>query len=240
MRRRDETPAVRTRSGPRRSEAARIAVLRAADDLLADVGYRGLTVGAIADRAGVAKQTIYRWWHSKAAVLLDVLEEDLADGAPWPRRAEGRRAALETHVTHLSRLFTESPTGRVLFVLIGLALHDPGTATTLRGRVLERQRQHDRERMRALLAPHARTAPARYDADQLLDLLAGPAFHRAFTTRRPLDATFVRHLTGTALAYWRADAPSRRPSDRLSDRRTPSPCSAPGAAVTPPRSRPSR
>ncbi|MFF3499711.1 TetR/AcrR family transcriptional regulator [Streptomyces sp. NPDC003247] len=191
---------MRTRSGPRRSEAARVAVLRAADDLLMDVGFHAMTVSAIAERAGVAKQTIYRWWRSKVAILLDVLEEDLHDRASWPELPESAQAALEQHVTHLSRVFTQSPTGHVLFVLIGHALHDTTTATVLRDQVLTRQRQYDRSRARQALAPLSGREVSRDEADQLLDLLIGPAFHRAFTTGQPLDPRFVERLTATVLA----------------------------------------
>ena len=54
-----------------RSEQARIAVLQAADDLLVERGFAGLTVEGIAATAGVAKQTIYRWWPSKTEILFD-------------------------------------------------------------------------------------------------------------------------------------------------------------------------
>src|ERR1700683_340764 len=63
----------------RRSEAARQAVLEAADDLLVERGFAGLTVEGIAARAGVAKQTIYRWWASKTDILFDALTLDAAE-----------------------------------------------------------------------------------------------------------------------------------------------------------------
>lgn len=204
-------PSARTRSGPRRSEAARLAVLRAADDLLMDVGFHAMTVSAIAERAGVAKQTIYRWWRSKVAILLDVLEEDLHDRASWPELPDSAQAALEQHVTHLGRVFTQSPTGHVLFVLIGHALHDPTTATILRDQVLDRQRHYDRAHLRQALATLPRAPVGRSEADQLLDLLVGPAFHRAFTTGQPLDPRFVERLTATVLAR-RREVASAAPS----------------------------
>src|ERR1700722_7124852 len=62
-----------------RSDPARIAVLEAADDLLVERGFAGVTIEGIAAKAGVAKQTIYRWWESKTAILFDALAEDAAE-----------------------------------------------------------------------------------------------------------------------------------------------------------------
>jgi hypothetical protein len=65
----------------RRSEEARIAILEAADNLLVERGFTALTMEGIAAAAGVAKQTIYRWWRSKTEVLMDALLEDVAEGS---------------------------------------------------------------------------------------------------------------------------------------------------------------
>ncbi|MFG3256179.1 TetR/AcrR family transcriptional regulator [Streptomyces sp. NPDC048172] len=73
----------------RRSERSRRAILSASMELVGEVGYNKLTIEAIASRAGVGKQTIYRWWPSKAAVLLDAFtqttdqtQEEYAEGIP--------------------------------------------------------------------------------------------------------------------------------------------------------------
>ncbi|MFJ8029522.1 TetR/AcrR family transcriptional regulator [Streptomyces sp. NPDC096032] len=55
----------------RRSEKSRRAIYAAALALVGEVGYPRTTVEGIAARAGVGKQTIYRWWPSKADVLLE-------------------------------------------------------------------------------------------------------------------------------------------------------------------------
>lgn len=69
------------RSGPVRSEAARQAILHATADLLAERGYESLAIEQIAARAGVGKQTIYRWWPSKGAILAEcLLEGTMLDG----------------------------------------------------------------------------------------------------------------------------------------------------------------
>ena len=55
--------------GRRRSEEGHQAILQAAKEELEEVGYPALTIEGIAARARVGKQTIYRWWPSKAALL---------------------------------------------------------------------------------------------------------------------------------------------------------------------------
>ncbi|MEU1970743.1 TetR/AcrR family transcriptional regulator [Microbacterium sp. NPDC019599] len=65
------------RRGPKRSEAARLAILEAAAAELSSHGYEGVRMEAIAARAGVGKQTVYRWWPSKGAVIADCLAEGM-------------------------------------------------------------------------------------------------------------------------------------------------------------------
>ncbi|MEU0505311.1 TetR/AcrR family transcriptional regulator [Nocardia sp. NPDC005998] len=68
-----ENANTRVHTGSRRNAAARAAILTAAAELLAEYGSSGVTVDRIAAHAGVGRQTIYRWWPSKDAVLLDAL-----------------------------------------------------------------------------------------------------------------------------------------------------------------------
>ncbi|MGW2884212.1 TetR/AcrR family transcriptional regulator [Streptomyces griseoruber] len=68
----------------RRSERSRRAIYEAALSLVAETGYPKTTIEGIAARAGVGKQTIYRWWGSKADVLLEAfldLGEQAAEAA---------------------------------------------------------------------------------------------------------------------------------------------------------------
>jgi AcrR family transcriptional regulator len=81
----------------RRSEKSRRAIYDAALALVGEVGYQKTTIEGIAARAGVGKQTIYRWWSSKAEVLLEAFIDLSAQAAEAAARPEGigERAAYE-------------------------------------------------------------------------------------------------------------------------------------------------
>ncbi|MFE0151787.1 TetR/AcrR family transcriptional regulator [Nonomuraea sp. NPDC059007] len=168
----------RTRSGSRRDEAARLAVLHAADDLLAEHGFGALTVEAIARRAGVAKQTIYRWWPSKVEVLLDTLIEDSGKRLPIPTdtpTAEGIRGYLRA----FARFVTGDPAGKVLLALIAEAQHDPATAKLFHERYLGPRREQERDMLARAI--EAGTVSPSLGPDSAIDALIGPIVYRGLT-----------------------------------------------------------
>src|ERR1043165_7836474 len=71
------TPTTEEATAPRRrSEKSRVAIIEATRALLLERGFDGLSIEAVAARAGVGKQTIYRWWPSRPALVADVLLAD--------------------------------------------------------------------------------------------------------------------------------------------------------------------
>ncbi|MFF3768090.1 TetR/AcrR family transcriptional regulator [Streptomyces sp. NPDC001922] len=168
----------RPRSGNRRDEAARLAVLHAADDLLVEHGFGALTVEAIARRAGVAKQTIYRWWPSKVEILLDTLIEDSGKRLPVPTErptAESIRGYLRA----LARFLTRDPAGKVLLALIAEAQHHPDTAERFHQRYLGPRRAQERD-MLARAIDAGEVSPG-LGPDATLDALVGPIVYGALT-----------------------------------------------------------
>src|SRR4051795_774096 len=126
-----------------RSELARLAILDAADDLLVERGFAGVTIEGIAARAGVAKQTIYRWWPSKVDILMEAFVDDMVQHLTPPDHGELDRD-LRTHLGRLAGFLTRTDPGAVFRALAGLAQHDPEVAARFRADCLSRQRTLDR------------------------------------------------------------------------------------------------
>jgi AcrR family transcriptional regulator len=162
----------------RRDENARRAVLHAADDLLVERGFGGVTIEGIAARAGVAKQTIYRWWPSKVDILLDTLIDDASHQLAIPA-ADSTIDSTRRYLRSLARFLTKEPAGRVLLALIGEAQHDPEMARTFHRRYLDPQRRGEREMLQRGITSGELTTEL--DVDAVLDALCGPLFYRALT-----------------------------------------------------------
>lgn len=125
-----------------RSEKARFAVLEAADDLLAEKGFAGVTMEGIATRAGVAKQTIYRWWSTKTDVLMDAFLQDVAEEPPSRDHGDVARD-LSDHLGRLGHFLSGTDPGAVFKALMAQTQHDPAFAKDFRARYLDEQRRRD-------------------------------------------------------------------------------------------------
>ena len=63
-----------SKGGRPRSVQSQQAILDATLTLLATEGFEAMSIEAIAARAGVGKKTIYRWWTSKEALVIDAIK----------------------------------------------------------------------------------------------------------------------------------------------------------------------
>lgn len=175
----------RPHTGRRRNEAAREAVLDAAVRLFrADPD---VTVAAIAAEAGVGKQTLYRWWPTKYAILLEAFIEMGRAVVPEPDTG-----TLDGDLTaFLAATFTRADeVAPLLRTLMAEAQRDPATLTTL-------QDFTDRRRavLRGLLTRHGVDAE---DAEPILDQVYGVLWYRLLLARPALTgeqaAAFAQRL----------------------------------------------
>jgi AcrR family transcriptional regulator len=180
-----------------RSEAARVAVLEAADDLLVERGFAGVTIEGIAARAGVAKQTIYRWWTSKTAILFDALLTDAAEHFTPPDHGD-LGSDLRGHLRQIATFLTATDAGVVCRALAGQAQHDPEVATRFQSDFVGPQRDRDREPF--LRAQRRGELSQAEDIDLAVDQLVGPIYYRVLITGERVPPEFTDALVNRYLA----------------------------------------
>lgn len=183
----------RAHTGRRRNEAARQAILDAALRLVARADGDAVTVDAIAAEAGVGKQTIYRWWRSKYAVLLEALAERAATDVPTPDTGS-LRGDLVAYLT--ATFLGASRVAAALRALMADAQRDPQTAEMLGAYTASR-----RATLHTLLRRGIDRGELTADAD--LDLLADQAYgvlwYRLLLGHAPLSAAAATALADSLL-----------------------------------------
>jgi len=181
-----------------RSEEARMAVLEAADDLLAERGFAGVTIEGIAARAQVAKQTIYRWWTSKTDILFDALAED---AAAYFTACDGDDLGsdLRHHLRQLAVFLADTDAGAVCRALAGQAQHDPEVAARFHAEFVTPQRDRDRAPFRR--AQSRGELPDAMDIDLAVDQLVGPVYYRVLIAGQPVPPEFTDALVDRYLAH---------------------------------------
>lgn len=113
----------RRSAGPRRSDASHQAILDAAERLLAEKGPAGLTFEAVARLAGAGKPTIYRWWPTRTALMLEVYDRHKSDALSRPDTGS-LGGDLTILLRDLWRFWREGPAGRAYAAIITDAQND--------------------------------------------------------------------------------------------------------------------
>ena len=181
----------------RRSRASHEAILEATVTLLEAGGYKNLTIEGIAAEAKVGKQTIYRWWRSKAELVLEayIAASDVRVPEPDTGTLKGDLEAVLLPVFNLNERY------------------DRGTALANKTLMAEAQLDADflktyaqlhtywRGPLRNVLARAKQRGELRENADveALIDLMLGAAWYRLLLEHAPLDEAFARQIIATVL-----------------------------------------
>jgi AcrR family transcriptional regulator len=186
----------------------------AAVELAAQTGYAGLTIEGIAAHAGVGKQTIYRWWPSKADVLLEALPAIADVHVPVSDRGSYHadlRAFLQASYEMANR-YPQIPD--LLRALMAEAQINHAFGDRFRTSFLDRRREAlavitDRARERGDL-------PDQPAPGTIADIVFGVIWYRVLATHQPLDADFVEDLVGILAPAPPASKLRRPPGERSS------------------------
>lgn len=176
--------------GRPRSEEAHQAILEATSRLIDTKPLRSLTIEGIAKEARVGKPTIYRWWDSKCALVMDAFFAKTAPQVPFPE-TESAVTALQEQVVLVIKLL-RGRSGKIVAEIVGEGQSDP--------HILE----EFRDRFFSLLQAPAHKVIEQgkktgeidkaLDTDLAIDLIYGPIYYRLLVGHQPLDDAFERSL----------------------------------------------
>jgi AcrR family transcriptional regulator len=173
--------------GRPRSEKVRKAVIQSTLALLKRAGFDELRIEAVAARAAVGKATIYRWWPTKADLVIDAFAAAVEDELRFPA---GTSALTSIHqqMRRWVPIF-RSPLGQIVATVIGAGQSDPEILKAFRAHWTEPRRVEARKILRR--AQQEGFVRADLDPDLILDLFYGPLYLRLMLKHAPLDENFV-------------------------------------------------
>ncbi|MEP7341817.1 MAG: TetR/AcrR family transcriptional regulator [Acidobacteriota bacterium] len=165
-------------------------ILKAARELVNEIGFGCLTIEGIAARAGVGKTTIYRRWPNKASIVLDAFFEDDSPQIAFSDTGNVRddiRRQMRKLVKELN-----GPLGCKISMLLANGQFDEEMAEAFRARWIEPRRAEARQVIkRGIERGEIRQ---KVDADVLVDALYGPVYFRLLGEHAPLTQSFADAL----------------------------------------------
>ena len=171
-------------------------ILEAAVAELAEVGYGGVTIEAVAARAGVGKSTIYRHWRDKLDLIADAFETFHERMVPDLGELSARRA-IELLLGHVAEVVVDSIFTRCIPAMIEGAERDP--------RVREFFHAYSAERRQVLVdlirrGIDAQEFDAGVDPELATSAMLGTIFYRRLMTPEPFDPAGAGELVELVLA----------------------------------------
>jgi AcrR family transcriptional regulator len=177
----------RSPGGPPRNEDTRLRILDSTLQLLEQTPLQAVTIEAIAQKARVSKTTIYRWWSSKASLVIDAFMEQHLGRTPM-RRDLPPTEALAAHIRLVIRQYSGFA-GRIVAQIIAAGQSDPEVLLEYRERFYRGRRAVIRETMdkwerQELIAPTV-------DIEVLMDLIYANIYNQLLIEHGPLDEKFA-------------------------------------------------
>lgn len=188
-------PSSTTTRGRPRDPRTRAAILAAARALLERGGLTAVTIEAIAQKAGVSRPTIYRYWPNAPAVAMAAFLD--VTGAPEAaRNTRSPYAALRAQLHAVADAFA-APTGRSVAAMVAAAQSETELAKAFRNEFIARNRDATRLLLERCIEERLTAPPA--DMELVLDLVFGPLFYRLLMGHAPITRAFVDRLIDTVI-----------------------------------------
>ncbi len=171
-------------------------ILDAVQAILQDKSFKDLTMEEVARRAGVGKPTLYKWWPSKIALVLDLFQERLVASLAVPEHLTTEEK-IRAQVLELIRLLGGFY-GKVAREIIAEGQSDEGVLRQYREIYLSQRRAYTLEWIASSIASGEMRADI--DPEVLTDMIYGPIYYRLLMGHQPLDAEFGSKIVDDVLA----------------------------------------
>jgi AcrR family transcriptional regulator len=181
----------------RRSSRAQAAILEATRELIGEIGWDKMSIEGIAAAAGVGKQTIYRWWPSKAALVLDMWSPEVQQQLRFPNTGD-LAADLKAQIKSVIDLSNDPTFGPSFRALVAESQHDTALSNQLLERIFRPRIEAAKERLRAA-QQDGQLAPD-IDLDLAIDLFYGGFYHRYLLRVAPLTHEHADAVVDAVLA----------------------------------------
>jgi AcrR family transcriptional regulator len=184
-----------TRRGRPRSAETTSAILQSAYTLMATTGLAATSIDAVARHSNVSKMTIYKWWPSREALLIDAFLNQAS--LMLPLSGTGKPAArLKRHAAAYAEAL-QGEFGKVQLAVISECVSKTGSAEIFYERYLDFRRTATVEIIAA--GQQDGSIGAAGAPEDLFDAIYGSLFYRYIFGIKPLSAAYVCNLIDTLL-----------------------------------------
>lgn len=191
-----EAKPARRSIGATRNPASEAAILAAAEAVLVENGLSGFSIEAVAKRARAGKPTIYRWWPSQAALLLDVYHCRKRTSFVFPDTGNIRED-LRAYFGGILASWREGTGGEVFRCVVAKAQGDADALAALSAYMADRRRQSGKIIARAQARGEVR---ADVKPELITEILASFAWGRLLTERLDVSDEEIDAVVDTVLA----------------------------------------
>ncbi|WP_431205226.1 TetR/AcrR family transcriptional regulator [Bradyrhizobium betae] len=192
----DEADSAPRRGRPRSIETTN-AILESAYALMAATGLAATTIDAIARHSSVSKMTIYKWWPSREALLIDAFLHHAAQMLPLPPASTGTPAArTRSHAAAYAEALQDE-FGKVQLAVISECISKTGSAELFYARYL----QFRRDALVEMIAAGQKDGSilAEGQPEDLYDAIYGSLFYRYVFGIAPITPAYARTLVDLVL-----------------------------------------
>jgi AcrR family transcriptional regulator len=177
--------------GRPQGDEVKIAILKAANELLENEGYSGFTIEAVAARAGAARSTIYRWWPTRGALAMAGFLSETAPKIAY-RNTKSPISDLKQQIMLVAEVYS-GKVGRTISAIVAQGQGDPETLRAL----LDGYVRPRRDEAKLVLKRGIECGELRrdIDLDVVVDALYGPIWYRILVPHAPITVKWAAKLT---------------------------------------------